>query len=98
MAQQNAQATMQDIDHDLDQLVEMTGVQKQNAAQIGHELNAQQAMLKDTDENMDRTQQKVDEAVLTTQDIKNHKMSCLSWILSIIFLILIFVVAFAWRK
>ena len=98
MAQQNAQATMQDIDHDLDQLVEMTGVQKQNAVQIGHELNAQQAMLKDTDENMDRTQQKVDEAVLTTQDIKNHKMSCLSWILSIIFLILIFVVAFAWRK
>ena len=76
----------------------MTGVQKQTAAQIGHELNAQQAMLKDTDENMDRTQQKVDEAVLTTQDIKNHKMSCLSWILSIIFLILIFVVAFAWRK
>ena len=34
MAQQNAQATMQDIDHDLDQLVEMTGVDAERASAL----------------------------------------------------------------
>ena len=98
MAQQSAQAQLSDIDRDLDQLVDITNRQRVGATEIGDELRAQDEMIKDVDRNMDRTQNKVNEAVLTTQDIKNHKMSCVAWILSAIFLILIFVVLFAWKK
>ena len=94
----SAQEQKEQINQDLDELIVSTDKTKQQSQEINQELREQQVMIDETDNHMDRTHEKVNEALLTTKDIQNHKTTCLAWILCLVFFILIFVVAFAWKK
>lgn len=83
-------------DTQLDVLSDTSKRMLENSKQICQELKSQIEIIKDTNDKMDDVQEAQNKALVTLEDIQKHKPTCISWILSVVFLILIFVVVFAW--
>lgn len=103
LAQHEAnKAAMQDIDNGLDALVSITGQMSENATAIGQELDDQNAMLKDTNEHMDKTDENINKA--TDKLVKLQKTggsAITSYIVMAILIILILLSVFdviPWKK
>jgi hypothetical protein len=80
------------IDDRLDTLVDITGTMRGTAVQINDELKTQEAMLKDVDRHMDRTQVEVDKAVQKERSLKLSRSNWIGWILVVVLVIALVVV------
>lgn len=90
--QQERRELDQKLDEKIDQLVEQTSQQKQNASQIGDTLSSQIDQAKDINNHMDKTQGKVDKAVVAVGKIKTTWDVLIAWILIILLIIAIIIV------
>ncbi|KAK8875642.1 hypothetical protein M9Y10_005814 [Tritrichomonas musculus] len=93
--QQERQELNQKLDEKIDQLVIQTGQQNQNASQIGSTLSSQIDQTKQINDHMDKTQGKVDRAVVAVGKIKTTWDVLIAWILIILLIIAIIIV---WAK
>jgi hypothetical protein len=94
MAQQSQyQRDLAAIDGQLDQLVEITGTQNQNARAEGAELEAQTARIGGINQGMDRAQTKVDASIEEIHSVSEMTAgNWISWVLAILLFIGIIVI------
>lgn len=93
---QEMQRMLEGYDAQLDVLSDNSKRMLTNSKRICQELKDQMANIADTNDKMDDVQEAQNKALVTLEDIEKHKPTCIAWILSVVFLILIFVVVFAW--
>ena len=90
-AQEQKSTLFNHIDGQLDQLVDVTGQANVNARAIGSELDAQNAMIANTNRHMDVTQNNIDTATGTLKELQKMKGTCTAWIVALVLVIVMIV-------
>lgn len=90
-AQEYKSTLFNHIDGQLDQLVDVTGQASVNARAIGNELDSQNAIIANTNNRMDVTQNKIDTATGALKELQKMKGTCTAWIVSLILLLIMIV-------
>lgn len=97
--QNQTQENLARIDDQLEALVDITGAARVTAVQIGQELRDQEKMLNQVSDHMDGAAVEIEKATTAVQAIKEHKGTCVAWILALLCLIgIIVALLMKWGK